>query len=76
MDSMKIENELILENSEQLNILYVEDNELLRNATKNIFLIYFKGVDTAIDGREGLEKFLLHQYAAYERNRDVRSHYG
>ena len=58
---MKIENELILENSEQLNILYVEDNELLRNATKNIFLIYFKGVDTAIDGREGLEKFLLHK---------------
>lgn len=56
---MKIDNKLILEHSKNLNILYVEDDSSLRNVTKKIFLNYFKTVDTAVDGEEGLKKFLL-----------------
>ncbi|MFA6191067.1 MAG: response regulator [Sulfurimonas sp.] len=54
-----IDNKLILEHSKNLNILYVEDDEVLRNATKKIFINYFKHVDVAIDGKDGLEKFLV-----------------
>jgi CheY-like chemotaxis protein len=58
---MKIDNKLILECSKELNVLYVEDDDALRNATKKIFANYFKTVETAIDGKEGLEKFLSYQ---------------
>ncbi|MDO8453759.1 MAG: response regulator [Sulfurimonas sp.] len=54
-----IDNKLIMENSKNLNILYVEDDEVLRDATKKVFLNYFKHVEAAIDGKDGLEKFLL-----------------
>ena len=54
---MGIDNKLILEYSKQLSILYVEDDEILRNATKKILSNYFKSVDTAFDGKDGLEKF-------------------
>ena len=55
---MKIDNKLILEHSKNLTLLYVEDDEIIRNATKKIFSNYFKEVDIAVDGEEGLEKFL------------------
>ncbi len=53
-----IDNKLILEHSKNLNVLYVEDDETLRDATKKIFSNYFKLVDTAVDGQHGLEKFI------------------
>lgn len=55
---MKIDNKLILEYSKRANLLYVEDDEALRNSTQKIFKHYFKQVDTAIDGKDGLEKFI------------------
>ena len=54
---MKIDNKLILENSQNLNILYVEDEELLRESTLELLSSFFNSVDTAVDGLDGLEKY-------------------
>ena len=54
---MKINNKLILENSKNLNILYVEDDDELRKSTTQLFLNFFNSVDTAVDGLDGLEKY-------------------
>jgi len=52
-----IDNKLILEYSKNLNVLYVEDDEVLRNATNRIFSNYFKHVALAVDGQDGIEKY-------------------
>ena len=57
---MQINNKLILENSKNLNILYVEDDELLRNSTAELFSNYFKSIEVAIDGNDGYEKYKLY----------------
>ncbi len=62
---MEIDNKLILENSKNLNILYVEDNNAVRKSTAEIFLNFFNKVDTAIDGQDGLNK-----YKAYLENEE------
>lgn len=54
---MKINNKLILENSKSLNILYVEDDEPLRNSTSQLFSNYFNIVEVAVDGNDGYEKY-------------------
>lgn len=54
---MKIDNKLILESSKGLNILYVEDDELLRESTSQLFVNFFNKVDVAIDGEDGLKKY-------------------
>jgi len=54
---MSIENRLILENSKQLNILYVEDDVQLRGTTSTLFMDFFNSVDVAIDGADGYEKY-------------------
>ena len=54
---MKIDNKLILVYSRNLNILYVEDDEQLRDATASIFKNYFANVDIAIDGKNALAKY-------------------
>jgi len=54
---MKIDNKLILENSEKLKVLYVEDDEQIRKSTKKLFLNYFKNVDIASDGLEALDMY-------------------
>ncbi len=54
---MKIDNKLILENSKDLNILYVEDDKVLRETTAKLFSNFFNRVDIAIDGQDGLEKY-------------------
>lgn len=54
---MNIDNKLILENSQNLNVLYVEDDESLRDATLKVFLNFFKSVDVAVDGKDGLSKY-------------------
>ncbi len=54
---MKIDNKIILENSKKLNLLYVEDDELLRNSTSGMFDNFFKSVDVAHDGADGLKKY-------------------
>ena len=43
--------------SNDLNVLYVEDDENLRNETETLFKMLFKNIDTAEDGAIGLQKF-------------------
>jgi len=43
--------------SKDLNVLYVEDDENLRNETETLFKMLFKNIDTAEDGTVGLKKF-------------------
>jgi len=57
---MKIDNKLILENSKSLSILYVEDDDLLRGSTSQLFSNFFKNVDVAEDGQAGLDKYRLY----------------
>ena len=54
---MKIDNKLILENSKNLNILYVEDDDLLRESTSQLFRNFFKNVEVSVDGHDGLSKY-------------------
>ena len=55
---MKIDNKLILEHSKNLTVLYVEDDEILRESTSRIFSKYFKSVEIAINGEDGLDKYI------------------
>ncbi len=43
--------------SHDLNVLYVEDDDNLRNETETLFKMLFKNIDTAEDGSVGLQKF-------------------
>lgn len=43
--------------SNRLNVLYVEDDENLRNETTSLFKMFFNNLDTAEDGVLGLEAF-------------------
>ena len=54
---MEINNKLILENSKSLNILYVEDDEQLRNSTATLFRNFFNTVDIAEDGEIGYRMY-------------------
>ncbi len=47
--------------SKDLNILYVEDDFNLQLATVDIFEDYFSSVTTAIDGVDGLEKYIKYR---------------
>ena len=54
---MSIDNKLIFENSKQLNLLYVEDEEDVRIATTALLMTFFNRVDVAIDGLDGYTKY-------------------
>ena len=47
----------VLEYSKQLTLLYVEDEENIREETKNILENMFSTTITAVDGEDGLKKF-------------------
>ncbi|MGA1931808.1 PAS domain-containing protein [Arcobacter sp. YIC-464] len=51
----------ILKLSQKLNILYVEDDEILRSETAKLLKYFFANVITAQDGIEGIEKFKTNQ---------------
>jgi len=54
---MEINTKMILEFSKSLSVLYVEDDEILAKITTRIFSSYFKNVDVAINGEEGLKLY-------------------
>ncbi len=57
---MKINKERLLKLSsivKDLNLLYVEDNDEAREQAIKLFGNYFKNIDSAIDGVDGLEKY-------------------
>lgn len=43
--------------TKKLNVLYVEDDDKLREEMSSLFKLFFKEIDTACDGVEGLEKY-------------------
>jgi len=45
----------LLKHSSSLNVLYVEDNELLRTETTTLLKNFFSTIDTAEDGLQGIE---------------------
>lgn len=54
---MNIDNKVILEYSQNLTVLYVEDDKVLRVRTAKLLENYFKKIDLAYDGKDGLEKY-------------------
>ena len=55
---MIVQSKTIMKYSKKLNILYVEDDELLRNSTLKIFSTLFNTVETAQNGKDGFDKYL------------------
>ncbi len=47
----------MLQYTKVLNVLYVEDDSILLESTKKVFVNYFKNVDTAPDGQVGLNLY-------------------
>ena len=45
------------EDLKNINILYVEDDDFIREQTSSLLSVIFNNVYTAIDGQEGIEKF-------------------
>lgn len=43
-------------------LLYVEDEEKIRNLTRNLLMKFFDRVDVAVDGEEGLSMFEKNSY--------------
>jgi YesN/AraC family two-component response regulator len=60
--NIKYFTELLKKYAENLNILYVEDDEFVRSSTSKLFGKFFKHVDIAEDGVIGLEKFKNNKY--------------
>ncbi|MBT5933928.1 response regulator [Sulfurimonas sp.] len=52
----------IFEFSRTLTALYVEDDDILREATLSFFEQFFAKVDTAVDGQQGLDKYNNNHY--------------
>lgn len=52
-----IDIEKILQYSQQLNLLYVEDNDDSREMTSMVLSDFFRDIITAVDGADGFEKF-------------------
>jgi signal transduction histidine kinase len=49
--------ESLLEEDDKLSILYVEDNEFVRESTVDLLSLYFNHIDTAENGEEGLKAY-------------------
>jgi len=47
--------------SQDLNVLYVEDDLTMLHSSYDIFQSYFHHVDTAIDGEDGFQKYKLYE---------------
>lgn len=52
----------VLKFSKTLTALYVEDDAILREATLSFFEHFFAKIDTAVDGKDGLEKYNQNHY--------------
>lgn len=46
------------EYGQSCSVLYVEDDEIIREQTKDFLSRFFTDITTAVDGKEGLEKYL------------------
>jgi len=57
-NQLKKQIELLKEKAESISLLYVEDEQMLREKVTLFFSKIFQKIDTAANGKEGLEKFL------------------
>ena len=48
--------------TKDITVLYVEDEESVREQTETIFSILFKHIDSAFDGEDGWQKYQEHEY--------------
>ena len=60
MDQSKIKE--IINKSKNLNILYIEDNDDVRNQTTKMLSAFFENIDLAVNGKEGFELFKKNNY--------------
>jgi signal transduction histidine kinase len=60
----------LLEKTKDLEILYVEDNEEVRQSTLDLLGIFFEHIDVASNGEEGLKLYRNH-YEAYGKYHDI-----
>jgi YesN/AraC family two-component response regulator len=61
-NNTRITIELLKEKAKKMSVLYVEDEELLRNKTGAMLSKLFQNVELAVDGEEGLDKYLHNKY--------------
>ncbi|MEA3372438.1 MAG: response regulator [Campylobacterota bacterium] len=54
--------ETLISQTKRLSVLYVEDNEQARMETVEILRLFFEQTVTAVDGKEGAEKFAAGDY--------------
>lgn len=47
---------------EDISVLYVEDDELIREQTKIFLARFFPKIEVAVDGKDGLDKFKIQKY--------------
>jgi len=52
----------IINKSRNLKVLYVEDNEDVRNQTQKMLSAFFQNIDLAVNGQEGFELFSKNPY--------------
>ncbi len=55
MDNKKLQ--MLIESNKDLTVLYVEDNDTVRESTLGILEEFFSNIDSASDGEEGLLKY-------------------
>lgn len=48
--------------TKELTLLYVEDDDILRESTLALLNNFFDDIETAVDGQDGLEKFQKHPF--------------
>jgi len=51
----------ILVYTNNISVLYVEDNKDVREKTKELLKIYFNDIDIAVDGVDGLNRYMIHK---------------
>ncbi len=54
--------ESLKEKAKKMSVLYVEDEESLRNKTGSLLAKLFQNVELAVDGKEGFDKYLHNKY--------------
>jgi YesN/AraC family two-component response regulator len=70
MQKSMIEIKALMEQTKPLHILYVEDNEEARLQTLKMLQNFFDHVDVAVDGAEGLEKYVAY-HDTHQRYHDI-----
>jgi YesN/AraC family two-component response regulator len=58
----KITIALLKAKAKKISVLYVEDEELLRNTTSSLLNKLFQHVEVAVDGKDGLDKYFHNKY--------------